>query len=727
MSELDFTGLGRLLLDRSREVVPTWLPGGKLVGHEWFCGDLRGGQGDSCRVNLTTGKWAEFAGNEAGGDLISLYASINGIGQGDAFRQLSEQYNYVPRGTSVANAPAPVKTPEVIAPPSKTSVPEMRHPKLGSPVAYWPYHDHSGQVLYYMARYDKPDKTGKEYLPWSYTARGWVCKAWPEPRPLYNLHLLHKYPNKQVIICEGEKSADAAYEITEGRCVCITWPNGAKAVNKANWTHLQGRKCLIWPDADAPGQMAANQISDILLPIAHEVKILDVTGQPDGWDAADAVRDGWKFDGFKEWAAPRAKLLEINVTVSEDTVPIPESLYVIYERVGMPLSGNGKPMNNMDSVVRLLDGIDDFKDILWFDEFHQRIFTRWNSDRVREWSDNDELRLCLLLQREYGLSRMSDDLVHKAAQLIAHRNPRNEPRDWMSTLVWDGTPRIGKFFPEYLGAPESSYTLAASRNWWISMVARIYKPGCQMDNMVILKGKQGRFKSTALRIIGGDWYSEAQESVLSKDFYMLLQGKLIIEIGELDTFDRAEVNTIKRVITAPKDRFRPPYGRGPMDFPRQCVFVGTTNEDLILRDHTGGRRFWPIDTGELNIDAITRDRVQLWAEAVAAFRAGEAWHIMPKDDTEQAQEDNRQYDEWELYINQYLETQFKTETTVVEVAKDCLHIGIDKLDKLTQMRIGRCLAALKWERQTQRRNGKPVKIWIKNLVPTTSGNSDGIW
>ena len=200
MSELDFTGLGRLLLDRSREVVPTWLPGGKLVGHEWFCGDLRGGQGDSCRVNLTTGKWAEFAGNEAGGDLISLYASINGIGQGDAFRQLSEQYNYVPRGTSVANAPAPVKTPEVIAPPSKTSVLEMRHPKLGSPVAYWPYHDHSGQVLYYMARYDKPDKTGKEYLPWSYTARGWVCKAWPEPRPLYNLHLLHKYPNKQVII-----------------------------------------------------------------------------------------------------------------------------------------------------------------------------------------------------------------------------------------------------------------------------------------------------------------------------------------------------------------------------------------------------------------------------------------------------------------------------------------------------------------------------------------------
>ncbi|MFA5350903.1 MAG: virulence-associated E family protein, partial [Candidatus Omnitrophota bacterium] len=346
----------------------------------------------------------------------------------------------------------------------------------------------------------------------------------------------------------------------------------------------------------------------------------------------------------------------------------------------------------------------------WYDEFYSRYFTKQNGVN-REWTDVDDILLAAEFQRAFGIRRMSDEVISKAVRAYAAGHVRNEPREWMDSLVWDGTPRIDHFFPAYMGAEETEYTLAVSRNFWLGLAARIYKPGCQLDNMLILKGPQGSFKSTSLRIIGGQWYAEAQESVLTKDFYQILQGKLIIEIGELDTFDRAEVNTIKRVVSAPTDRYRASYGRAARDYPRQCVFVGTTNEDQVLRDHTGGRRFWPVDCGSINPQAIKTDRDQLFAEAVARIKAGEEWHIVPVEATKAVQEANRQSDEWEDVLRDYL-ARNTPPYTVVEIAEGCFGIKTDKLDKATQMRLGRCLRVLGYNKKLSMVNGKVCRNWV---------------
>lgn len=744
MAEIDFDGLGRHLLGQARNLLPEWLPGGRLIGAEYCCGNLRGEQGDSLKVNVNSGKWCDFATNDKGGDLISLYAAINNLNQVDAAKALAG--NGFITETRPAAQSGPVLPPPIEAepPPDGTPAPTMIHTRHGKPSAFWAYRDPAGRPLFYVARYDTPD--GKDILPWSWSGGAWRMKGWPAPRPLYNLPGLSAEPDKPVLVVEGEKAADAAARIARPYYVVVTWPNGSNAVSKADWTPLYGRKILLWPDADEPGAAAMGEIARILGPFCVEVKILDPEAGPDsappkGWDAADALAAGYDWERFKAWAKARVTRVDaptaahapgkkapaavaaaeavspgskaqaaaiVHVHTSDDA-PVSESLYNLYERIGIPLSSNGQPIANVDAVLRLLDGVPAFADLIWFDEFHQRYFTRWNSKTPREWADVDTLRLTAILQREYGMRRISDEIIHKACIVYAQRRPRNEPLEWIQSLTWDGTERIAGFFVDALGAEDGKYTRAASANWWISIVARILRPGSKVDNMVIFEGGQGKFKSTALARIGGAWYCEAHESVTSKDFYMALQGKLIVEISELEAFSRAEVSMIKKVITCQVDRFRPPYGRTSTDFPRRCVFVGTTNEDSYLKDHTGARRFWPIKIGQIDLDRITRDRDQLYAEAAARFNDGAAWYLMPQLETDEVQESRRQADEWETAIAEFLVG--KGEVRLSEVAHEALKIGLDKLDLNTQRRIGRTLMRLGWTKHNSGSGGAQKKVW----------------
>lgn len=738
MKEIDFEGLGVALLSRVRDLVPVFLPGGKLIGKEYTCASLLGGRGDSCKVNMQTGLWSDFSTNEKGGDLISLHAAINHIKQSESAKILSEQIGYVSNLTQQqpeSSSQHVSRETSLVAPPNTTVNPPMVHGQFGKPTASWEYRDAGGQRLFFVARYDTPD--GKQFFPWSYNGKTWICKAWPAPRPLFGLPELVAEPTKPVLIVEGEKTCEAARRIAGNAYVVVTWPNGSKAVNKADWSALKGRKVLIWPDADTPGIEAGNAIAEILHKQSPEVKIIDAFDRSDGWDAADALKEGWDWNKFKAWAKPIVRVFGVNVNVTvqteSDNGPVTESCYALWERLGLPQQGNGQPIVNEDCAIRVFDGLPQFKDKIWFDEFHQKQFTTWMSpnNHPREWRDIDDLTLCTIFQRDFGLRKMSDVVIKKAVRVYAHSRIRNEPRDWMNSLSWDKTPRIEGFFKSCMGAEDTAYVRAASRNFWLTMVARILFPGCKVDNMIILKGEQGKFKSTALTAIGGDWYSEAHESVTSKDFYMILHGNLLIEISELDAFNRAENNTIKKVVSCAKDRYRPPYGTRAENFPRQCVFVGTTNEDQPLKDYTGGRRFWPINVGEVNVREIQNQREQLFAEAVAilksenpkyhADRDVSAWWKMPYDETLAVQDSNRQSDEWEDIILTFLENRSSTEITIPQVAKECLFIGADRLDKAIQMRIARNLVAIGWKRNVVRKGEKTFKIWQKKPVTTSCG------
>lgn len=733
--ELDFQGLNQTLVNRCRDFLPQWLPGGKFRGHEYVCGNINGGSGDSFGVNLNTGKWAEFAGNLKGGDLTSLYAAIHGVGQGEAAKQLGEWVGYDVSKPAMFTPKSSEMQQIVIGPPPAGSPgPYLMHVKFGAPSYTWCYKDHKSNPIFYIARYDAPGER-KQFFPFSWRTDtqpgGWVQKGYPAPRPLYGLDLLALRPTAPVMVVEGEKACEAARVMAGNAYVVVTWPGGANGVQKADWRPLHDRQVLIWPDADEPGIAAANQLANILKPHAKEIKLLNPEGQSGGWDAADALADGWTWDKLVAWAKPRAMVYtepepflqsvtvngnaQINNYVAgEVDDPIPATSFDVWAKLGLSVTAKGQPIINIDNVERVLEGRPDLRDSVWFDDFHKKFFTAKDSKVPREWSDVDTIRLTIHLQRALGLTKVNEQMVYSAVVSHAMRRPRNEPRDWFDTLKWDGTPRIDRCLVDYFGAEDSDYHQAASRNFWLGLVARIYRPGCQLDNMLVLEGKQGIGKTKALRTIGGNWYTEVNESVTSRDFFMIFHGKILMEIAELDAFSRAETTRIKQVITACTDRYRMPYGRNAQDYPRMSTMIGTTNDESYLRDSTGSRRFWPVRCGDsIDYDKLGEDREQLFAEAIHRFKAGDPWHHMPVADTLVQQERRQQTDPWEEPISDFL--QGKHEATVLEIAIERLKIDISKVDFMVSKRVAKVLVRLRWKRKTTNERGKIT--WISPDAP----------
>ena len=293
----------------------------------------------------------------------------------------------------------------------------------------------------------------------------------------------------------------------------------------------------------------------------------------------------------------------------------------------------GQPERNEANVITALSCDEAFAGAIVFDEFRQEIVvTRplpWDASgepAPRPWTDSDDVRAAEWLQRrELNVTPMT---VSRSVGAVAHEITVHPVRDYLGALAWDGVPRIETWTCRYLGAEDTAFNRSVGALWLISAVARIFRPGVKADHMLVLEGPQGARKSTALKVLAGeDWFTDELPDLGTKDAAMHMQGVWIIEIAELDAIGKAEVSRIKAFLTRTTDRFRPPYGRYTIEVPRQCVFAGTVNPDTYLRDETGNRRFWPVRCGTIDIDALARDRDQLWAEAVARFRAGAIWWI----------------------------------------------------------------------------------------------------
>nr|DAQ54377.1 MAG TPA: virulence associated protein E [Caudoviricetes sp.] len=708
----DFRSLSSDLLARSESLCMEWFPSGKKRGHEFVVGDLGGSPGESLSINLNTGVWRDFASGEGGGDLIALYAAMHGIEQGEAYKRLTNGHAPEALSRPAAPKPKPKPEPEIVMPvPGDIGPPSMHHKGFGAPSASWCYRNHAGQVLGFVARYDPADGR-KQIVPWVWTKSGWVAKAFPAPRPLYGLDRLGM--NLPVLLVEGEKAADAAQAIVGERYAVLTWPGGAQAVQKAHFEEIAGRKVLLWPDADKPGIEVMAGLAQRLVEICPEVKLLDVAGMPDGWDAADS---GFDWDRFREWAKPRAAVVEKKTALPAEVKPpkkktdAPKPLtFGLWDRLGLALNDKGAPLNNLDNVVRSIEGDPQLKGRIWYDEFLDAIVTTWQGPQ-RVWKDADDVLLQLYMQRHVGLTRIGVQTCHDAALVAAFHDTRNECREWMEGLQWDGFSRLPYLMHEGFGAEENDYTAAVGRNWIVSMVARVMKPGCKVDTVPVLEGSQGAGKSTALSILGGKWFCECHESVLSKDFFGVLQGHMLVEISEMHSFTRAEVERIKGIISCQVDRYRKAYGRNTEDHQRQTVLACTTNRDDWQRDDTGARRFWPIRCGVMNLDFLRNNRDQMFAEAVALYKDGADWWSVPAEMQRDEVEARRDVDVWEPLVDQWLVSRDRTQ--IHEVLSECLKVDVSRQDQLVQKRVGRILRCLGWEVHVLRKNGKNQREWVR--------------
>lgn len=362
------------------------------------------------------------------------------------------------------------------------------------------------------------------------------------------------------------------------------------------------------------------------------------------------------------------------------------------------------PLSNLDNVLLSLRNAQELAGLVGYDEMTQAEMLlkpvpgsgeRWSGPRPLR--DVDVTAVQAWLQRHW-LTGTGKDTAFAAVEMVARERSFHPVRDYLKRLEWDGVDRLDGWLATYFGAEQTAYTAAIGRMFLIAMVARIFDPGCQADYMLILEGEQGDRKSSALRILAGQWFSDNLPAVRNSadhDVQQFLRGKWLVEIGELSAMDKADAAALKSFVTRRVEQYRPSYGRKEVHEPRQCLFVGTTNEAVYLRDHTGGRRFWPVATAEIDLDRLRQDRDQLFAEAVARYQRGEqAWpdkafekaHIRPEQDA------RYEADAWEDTVRAFLIGEDRT--TVHQLATSALNLKDAQLGTRDTRRITAILRRL---------------------------------
>lgn len=320
-----------------------------------------------------------------------------------------------------------------------------------------------------------------------------------------------------------------------------------------------------------------------------------------------------------------------------------------------------------------------------------------------------------------------------ALQLKSRDECYHPVKDYLGALVWDHTERLHLLCEQYFGGilpphpgPERDnmrqYLAMVGRNFMISAAARIYRPGCKVDHVPIMVGHvQGEGKSQAIRELCPQerWFTDnIGADPANKDTKDALIGKWLVELAEMHIL-KAHPDALKSFITTQVDRFRQPYGRNTVDYPRQCVLIGTAN-DLHFPDETGNRRFWPFRVASPNLDLIRKDRDQLWAEAVTLFADGEKWWAdTPANERifRAVQGEHREYDTWEGEIYQWVNGQ-QTAFTMDDLFRNHTALTDGKhADKRDQDRMGKCLKRLGFRKVGRQASGARSPLWAYHTTP----------
>lgn len=710
-SKPDFAAVASAALSMAHILLPEWI-GGKRQGNEWL-GESKanGGPGNSWCVNLTTGAWLHGAGDEKGGDLVSLYAARNHLKQGAAVKDVAQRVGLGAAERSplvLEHARKPTERPAVPIPLG--TIPPSPHSQYGEPVATYRYGD-----AFWVCRYDCGD--GKKlFRPFTWRAGRWSATGYPDPRPLYRLKELGEDSEPQVLVVEGEKCADAAAKVLT--MAVTTWSHGASSVDKNDWTPLHGRDVLIWPDADDPGTKAAAWLAGHLQGKAYRVRVVQTNGQPVGWDIADAIAEGWDHDKIVDWM--KAKLTR-DVAPAQPPPPViqageqSESAISSWQALGLDMTEGGAPHATVANGSAIIATHPQLQGKIWYDTFTDKVYTNLKGGAPRQWTDADDLDLTVFIQHSMRLHKFNVMLVSSAAIHAARRNSRNSLTDYLDGLQWDGIERLETWLTDILGCDQNEYTMAVAVNWPISMVARAYVPGCKVDTMPVLEGAQGMAKSTFLEVLGDPWYGSIPTGFGDKDFLQAIQGHWLVEIPDMAAFSRREQGQILATMAIRKDIYRASYGRHTVTHPRVTVFGATSETDDYLQDMRGRRRYWPLRCREINLDALRAQRDQIFAEARDRYRNGAKWYVMP-DSADEEQTQRAAPDLWTDRVIDYctdLAGQ-RIAVTSSRILSDAIELPLAKQTDAEKRRIARIMRENGW---VQKRDAYGRK-WKKVERPT---------
>ncbi len=363
-----------------------------------------------------------------------------------------------------------------------------------------------------------------------------------------------------------------------------------------------------------------------------------------------------------------------------------------------------------------------WRGVVAFDEFAQRTVKRapppFEGGAAGEWDSTDDSRTAMWLARKYRFTP-SSLTVAEAVEVLGRAHAFHPVRDWLKTLRWDGVARIDHWLEDYLGVGRTDYTVRVSAWFLLGMIARVMRPGVKFDYCLVLEGIQGRGKSTTLSILGGEWFGDTDIDLHNKDSMAALQGKWLYEFPELGSLARTESLKQKSFLSRQIDEYRPVYGRRQIKVPRQTVFSGSTNEWEWNKDPTGGRRFWPIEVGEIDLSGLARVREQLFAEAYARYQQGERFYPTGEEqrqyfDPEQLKREQGEslvdaLHDWVFHLDRWDASGNPRPFSAAEAAFDGLKLDASKLTRDMQTRIGIALRKLGCGR-IEKRNGM-VRYW----------------
>lgn len=665
---------------------------------------------------------------------------------------------WVPQRTAPADAPEAHKA----------------HIKRGLPERVWHYRDGDGATLGYVFRFKTSDG-GKEVLPLCWATHAvsgkseWRWMHFGEPRPLYGLDRLAAKPEATVLVVEGEKCADVADSLFP-ELAALTWPGGTNAVHKVDWSPLAGRKVIIWPDCDAkreklskeekeqgvdplskpfldefkqPGMKAALQIAEQLHTLDAKVWLVTIPkpGEvPDGWDVADMCAAGqighldeatsiaWLRDHLCEWSpdAGNSAPSETISTASDAAAGDRERSW--YSLLHRTQKGEIAPV--VANVYDVLVNDEKWQGIIAFDEHAQRVCKLrpppYVNGKDGEWEASDDTQTAIWMTRRYHFAPASST-VAEAVETLSRVHSFHPIRDWLRALPeWDGERRLESWLQKFMGVEDSEYVRRVGTWFIMGMIARVMKPGCKFDFCLVLEGPQGKGKSTALSILAGrHWFGDTDLDLHNKDAMIALAGKWLYEIAEMGAIARSEEKRQKSFLSRQVDEYRPPYGRRDVKMPRQLVFAGTTNEWEWNKDPTGGRRFWPVGVGVLDLEGLQAAREQLFAEALAYFDAGNRYWPTPDEQAKLFDPEQLKREQQESLVDALHDWVYSqvADFSIATAAMEGLDLDASKLTRDLQTRIGTALRKLGCTK-VEKRNGM-IRFWYKPPARNGAGSTAG--
>ena len=408
-----------------------------------------------------------------------------------------------------------------------------------------------------------------------------------------------------------------------------------------------------------------------------------------GWNGEVKAEIPHETNGFHSFDYPEGE--PINIAPAPKPVVFPD------------VTDKGAPKATCLNTRKAIQGL---SIVCEYDTFHEKM--KLGGHAIGQWagdlSDNAVQMLRGVIRDVYGFDPGKDN-AFDAATLECLQNAYDPVLDYLSDLKWDGRRRLESWLHTYMGAEASELHSEMGRLVLIAAVRRARLPGAKFDQIIVLEGPEGRGKSSAIEILAGaDNFSD--QTILSLDDrgqQEAMQGIWLYEIADLSGMRRAEVEHIKAFASRNRDRARPAYGRTRVDRPRRCIFFATTNDESYLKSQTGNRRFWPVPCGHVDLEALRRDRDQLWAEA-AVYEAkgvpimlGERYWKAARA----AQESRIETDEWEMHIAKWLHNKVPRPdmgVTISDILFGVFQMIPEKIGRAEQMRVAAIVRKLGWER-----------------------------